>query len=172
MPKDTHQTAAAGPARSRAAPQARRTSASPVRRTEVRAQRTLEPTPTPVLFARDERDAPPPIIPGLAESSRRAAGGADCAKSTVRAWAVFTHWSVEVASALPTTQGELSAVTRLGIGTWRESEQRSESGHTALRLTDTSGKAGVVPVTLIYEDSQGNVKSIEFSQAGRLGSGG
>ena len=70
---------------SRAAPQARRTSASPVRRTEVRAQRTLEPTPTPVLFARDERDALPAIIPGLAESSRRAAGGAGCAESTIRA---------------------------------------------------------------------------------------
>lgn len=31
-------------------------------------------------------------------------------------------------------------------------------------LTDTSDKAGVVPVTLVYEDSQGNVQSIEFSQ--------
>lgn len=41
-----------------------------------------------------------------------------------------------------------------------------------ISLTDTSDKAGVVPVTLIYEDSQGNVRSIEFSQAGRLGSEG
>lgn len=41
-----------------------------------------------------------------------------------------------------------------------------------ISLTDTSDKAGVVPVTLVYEDSRGNVQSIEFSQVGRLGSGG
>ncbi len=41
-----------------------------------------------------------------------------------------------------------------------------------ISLTDTGDKTGVVPVTMIYEDSQGNVKSIEFSQAGRLGSEG
>lgn len=41
-----------------------------------------------------------------------------------------------------------------------------------ISLTDTSDKVGVVPVTLIYEDSQGHVKAIEFSQAGRLGSEG
>ncbi|GAB6387611.1 DUF2790 domain-containing protein [Stutzerimonas marianensis] len=41
-----------------------------------------------------------------------------------------------------------------------------------ISVTDTSDKAGVVPVTMVYEDSQGNVKSIEFSQVGRLGSGG
>lgn len=41
-----------------------------------------------------------------------------------------------------------------------------------ISLTDTSDSTGVVPATLIYEDSQGQVKSIEFTQAGRLGSEG
>lgn len=41
-----------------------------------------------------------------------------------------------------------------------------------ISLTDTSDSTGVVPATLIYEDSQGQVKSIEFTEAGRLGSEG
>ncbi len=41
-----------------------------------------------------------------------------------------------------------------------------------ISLTETSDSTGVVPATLIYEDSQGQVHSIEFTQAGRLGSEG
>ena len=41
-----------------------------------------------------------------------------------------------------------------------------------ISLTDTSDSTGVVPATLIYENSQGQVKSIEFTEAGRLGSEG
>lgn len=41
-----------------------------------------------------------------------------------------------------------------------------------ISLTDIGDKAGVVPVTMVYEDSHGNVKSVTFSQTGRLGRGG
>lgn len=41
-----------------------------------------------------------------------------------------------------------------------------------ISLTDTSDKIGVVPTTLVYEDSQGRIKAVEFSQAARLGSEG
>lgn len=38
-----------------------------------------------------------------------------------------------------------------------------------ISITDTSDDQGVVPATLIYEDSQGRVKTVNFSQAGGLG---
>lgn len=35
-----------------------------------------------------------------------------------------------------------------------------------ISLTDVSRKTGVVPVTMVYEDSQGDVHQIQFQQIG------
>ncbi|WP_120995024.1 DUF2790 domain-containing protein [Stutzerimonas urumqiensis] len=38
-----------------------------------------------------------------------------------------------------------------------------------LSITDTSQAVGIVPVTLVYEDSQGTVREVQFVQYGSAG---
>ncbi|WP_421683192.1 DUF2790 domain-containing protein [Stutzerimonas urumqiensis] len=38
-----------------------------------------------------------------------------------------------------------------------------------LSITDTSQAVGIVPVTLVYEDSQGTVREVRFVQYGSVG---
>lgn len=41
-----------------------------------------------------------------------------------------------------------------------------------ISITDVSQQVGVVPVTLVYEDSEGQVRQVVFSQIGGGASGG
>lgn len=62
-------------------------------------------------------------------------------------------------------------------GTDAEPVQHYAYGQTldikrVISLTDVSREVGVVPVTLVYEDSQGEVHKVVFSQIGGGASGG